>query len=135
MADEPIKDSLGARLKYARERWGFSQKELAERANISSALISQYENDSTMPSCESLKKIAESLNISTDWLVGLVSESWMRIKGNGIPEGAKPGNALGPEGWELLTEEQRISFQMMVDTMTIKKPRRTGTNGEAVKHD
>ncbi|MBT2735181.1 helix-turn-helix domain-containing protein [Bacillus sp. ISL-7] len=45
---------------------GFSQRELAKRAELSSALISQIENNERNPSPSSAKKICEVLNVKFD---------------------------------------------------------------------
>lgn len=50
-------------LEYYRKKKGFSQRELAKKTGLSSAFISQVENELNKPSEESLKLIADALEI------------------------------------------------------------------------
>lgn len=50
-------------LEYYRKKKGFSQRELAKKTGLSSAFISQVENELNKPSEESLKLIADVLEI------------------------------------------------------------------------
>jgi transcriptional regulator with XRE-family HTH domain len=50
----------------ARIKNGFSQRELAKRAELSSALISQIENSERNPSPNSAKKICDALHVNFD---------------------------------------------------------------------
>ena len=54
--------SFGKRLRYARERSGFTQEHLAEKIGCSRALINHYENDRKQPRLKNLKLIAEILD-------------------------------------------------------------------------
>lgn len=58
------------RIKLLREKYGLSQKELAQRANLSEGSISLYENGSRKPSYEVLLKFSEIFNCSIDYIVG-----------------------------------------------------------------
>ena len=53
----------GQLLKKARKQANLSQKELAEKLNVSASMIGQYENDLRNPKFETLKKIATALNV------------------------------------------------------------------------
>lgn len=48
-----------------------SQVTLARRLGVSKQSVSNWENDNIQPSIEMLIKIAETLNTSTDYLLGL----------------------------------------------------------------
>lgn len=50
-------------LEYYRKKKGFSQRELAKKTGLSSAFISQVENELNKPSEESLKLIADALEV------------------------------------------------------------------------
>jgi transcriptional regulator with XRE-family HTH domain len=49
---------------------GWSQTDLAERADVSRVMIGKYERDEAMPSIEAAKKIADAFGVSLDQLVG-----------------------------------------------------------------
>jgi ribosome-binding protein aMBF1 (putative translation factor) len=57
---------LGERIKEARESKGVNQKELAERINISAALLCQSENGKRNISEEMLSDIADALDMLVD---------------------------------------------------------------------
>lgn len=57
--------SLGERVRKCRENQSITQAALAAKSNVSPGLISQIENDQTMPSMDTLEKIAEALGATT----------------------------------------------------------------------
>lgn len=62
---------FGERLKAAREAAGLSRKELGDAINISPAGYAYYERGQRDVTPMSLIRIARTLNISADWLIGL----------------------------------------------------------------
>lgn len=58
------------RLKLARIKKKITQQELAVMVNTTKASISNYENNRSSPSFEMLIKLADSLECSTDFLIG-----------------------------------------------------------------
>lgn len=61
----------GDRLKNMRELKRFTQDELSEYAGIAKSQLSRYENGHTDPAAFVLKKLAERLDCTTDYLLGL----------------------------------------------------------------
>lgn len=61
---------IGSNIKKFRTVCGYTQKELAEKIGISYQQIGQYETGKRRPKAETLKKIANALNIKTDALYG-----------------------------------------------------------------
>ncbi len=73
MAEEPI--GLGPRLLRAREYRGLSQRELARRARLSVTQVSRIESEERAnPDSETIRRMAEVLRVSMDYLYGLVDE-------------------------------------------------------------
>lgn len=62
----------GDRLKQIRESRGFSQKDLADRIGISDQQVYRYENGKSDPTADVLMRIAQELEVSADYLIGLV---------------------------------------------------------------
>ena len=62
------------RLRTARERRELSQGKLAERAGLQASAVSHFETGSRKPSFENLKRLADALNITTDYLLGRTSD-------------------------------------------------------------
>ncbi len=59
------------RLTTARERHGITQRELGRRLGLGINQISRYENGSTDPSTPILTAMAQELDVTTDYLLGL----------------------------------------------------------------
>jgi transcriptional regulator with XRE-family HTH domain len=67
--------SLGERLRTTREKKGWSQRALARQANIRYATISELENGiRSAMNTDTAKKIARSLGVSVDYLIGTFEE-------------------------------------------------------------
>jgi transcriptional regulator with XRE-family HTH domain len=67
--------SLGDRLRELRKKKGFTLDELAERSKSSKSYIWELENkDPPRPSGEKLALIAEALDVTTDYLLGVEVE-------------------------------------------------------------
>lgn len=63
------------RLRTARELRGLSQAELAIRAGLQPSAVSHFEAGRRTPSAENLKKIADALDVTTDYLLERVDKS------------------------------------------------------------
>lgn len=61
--------SLGEKIKRRRKQSGLSQGELAERVGINPTHLSRLEGGRYQPSVEVLKKLADVLEVSTDYLL------------------------------------------------------------------
>ncbi|MCP1173778.1 helix-turn-helix domain-containing protein [Ralstonia chuxiongensis] len=59
------------RLKLARTERGISQRELCRRLGVSQNLVGEYERAEAIPKIDSLLAIAQELDCTTDFLVGL----------------------------------------------------------------
>lgn len=57
-------------LKQLRKRKRLNQKQFADKVFVSPSAISQYETGRTMPSRETLERIAKFFDVSTDYLFG-----------------------------------------------------------------
>lgn len=62
--------SVGNRIKELRMKRGFMQFDMAERLKMGRANYSHIENNRVSPSGEDLEKIADILNVTTDYLLG-----------------------------------------------------------------
>lgn len=67
-------DKFNENLKTARERKGISQKEIAENIGVAKSTYSLYESGNREPNVQTIKKIADFLNISADELLGIEDE-------------------------------------------------------------
>lgn len=70
--DEKYRKGFGERLRQARKTAGLTQAELAERVGLKTYnAIAQYERGINDPSLPTLFRLATTLNVKTDWLLGL----------------------------------------------------------------
>lgn len=63
-----------------REQMNLTQTDLAERISAGQNQIYHYEKGETDPSAEVLARLAAELEITVDWLLGLVDEPDERLK-------------------------------------------------------
>ncbi|MDI9469559.1 MAG: helix-turn-helix domain-containing protein [Bacillota bacterium] len=61
--------TLGERIKEARKQCGLTQKQLAEKMQLSGASIAEWEEDKALPDTANLKALAQLLNVSVDDLL------------------------------------------------------------------
>ena len=64
-------DNFNENLKNARERKGMSQKDVAEEIGVAKSTYSLYESGNREPNVQTIKRIADVLNVSADDLLGL----------------------------------------------------------------
>ncbi|SHN87981.1 helix-turn-helix domain-containing protein [Desulfitobacterium chlororespirans] len=62
--------TLGSRIREYRLKRGLTQSQIAEKLNMTESNFSSYERDKSVPPSEVLNKIADYLNVSTDYLLG-----------------------------------------------------------------
>jgi transcriptional regulator with XRE-family HTH domain len=64
-------ETLGQRIRKARENYGMSQTELAKRVGISKTAMNQIERGETLdPHFSRVQKIADILRVSMDYFAG-----------------------------------------------------------------
>ena len=61
--------TLGEKIKYLREEKGITQQQLAEILNINRVTLSGYEIGRRTPDIYTLKKIANRLDVTIDYLL------------------------------------------------------------------
>lgn len=72
---------FGLNLKKLREEKGYSQAQLSRKLNVSKSSISKYESNQSMPSVETLTKIALIYGVSLDYLVGIERNKTILVEG------------------------------------------------------
>lgn len=90
--------TIGERIKFLRKQNNLTVQQLAELINKTKGNVSSYENDKYEPSAQTIIKICEQFNVSSDWLL---SE---KESNNGIvPKSEQEEN----NSFDKLTEEER----------------------------
>ena len=72
---------FGLILKRLREEKGYSQAQLARKLNVSKSSISKYESNQSVPSVETLTRIALIYGVSLDYLVGIEKNKTISVEG------------------------------------------------------
>ena len=70
-----MKADFATRLKAARERRDFSQAALAVKSGMEPSMLSHYEAGSREPGMENFRKLAQALDVTADFLLGLTDET------------------------------------------------------------
>jgi len=63
-------NGLPEKLKALRIQFGLSQKQVAEKLDVSPSIVSGYETGERTPSTENLLSLSYLYNVSTDYLLG-----------------------------------------------------------------
>ena len=63
-------DMLGKKISYLRKERKLSQRELAKELNIGNSTLAMYELEKREPDFNTLQKIADYFDVSTDYLLG-----------------------------------------------------------------
>jgi len=78
----PPSEIFKDRLKAARELRQMKQSELAERAKLPPSSIAHFEAGSRKPSFDTLRRLANALEVTTDYLLGRVDEPGLAEAGD-----------------------------------------------------
>ena len=74
MPSIPSNDVFSERLRTARAKRELSQEALAKRANLQATAISHFETGTRKPSFDNLRRLADALDVTTDYLLGRADE-------------------------------------------------------------
>lgn len=99
------------RLRQLREARGWSQLDLAGECGLQSTAISHFETGTRAPSFDNLKKLADALNVNSDYLLGRSDE----------PQLAGPEATSLFRGVEKLTADDIEMLKMMKEAMLAKR--------------
>ena len=74
LGDSVPSDAFSQRLRVARDMRGLDQSRLADSAGLPPSSISHFEAGSRKPSFENLRRLANALEVTTDYLLGRVDD-------------------------------------------------------------
>lgn len=95
--------TFGDRVSGAREAFGLTQRELADRLGIKPKTLRAWEQDLDAPRANKLQMLAGVLNVSIAWLIN--------GEGDGL-NGPAEGGQAGPDIRAVLAEMVQINEQM-----------------------
>ena len=105
--------NLGIRVTEARLVLKINRSELSRRAGLTPAAVWQIEEGLRQPNSDTLKKLSESLRVSSDWL----------LSGKEVPGWLQEAQELDPEmvamfrGLPTLSESDRAAIKNVWDAM------------------
>jgi len=105
------------RLRTAREFRQISQGELAKRASMQASAVSHFETGTRKPSFDNLKRLADALRVTTDYLLGRTKD----MEGSAVSADQLHRHYSG-----LSTEYQEMAddfIQMLASKAMEKKPK------------
>jgi transcriptional regulator with XRE-family HTH domain len=121
------KGSVGKKLRLVREEQGLSQRELAQRAGISTNAISLIERDETSPSVSTLQNLAAALNIKISYFFDENEPSQvLHVK-------AKSRPAISSKGVQIEGLGGKLNYQEMEPFLVTLKPN-SGSGERQVVH-
>jgi transcriptional regulator with XRE-family HTH domain len=104
------------RLKYMRGERGYTQEELAKMSGISEKQLWRYENGDSKPTSEVVAKISQALEVSADYLLGLVDQ----------PSDHLREEELTPQERRALEAFRRGDIRAIIRLMPDDKPSESG---------
>ncbi|TPE70804.1 helix-turn-helix transcriptional regulator [Halalkalibacterium halodurans] len=107
---------LGERLKKLRNERKITQEELGKKVNVTKVSISGYENGNRNPDTETLQKLADFFEVSTDYLLGRTDD-----KPNEKKEVKQLSIAFRDGGQELTPDEEEFLEQQLQQFRELKK--------------
>lgn len=102
------------RLLGLRERLGYSQKELASRAGLQATAVSHFETGTRKPSFDNLRRLADALETTIDYLMGRTDNPTVAIA---------EGDQLFRDYHNLTAQEREIARDFMATLAKKSKAR------------
>ena len=109
------KNIFPKRLQEARNKRKLSQEELAKKAKLQPSAVSHFETGARKPSFDNLKRLADALEVTSDYLLGRTNES------DGI---IMEGDTLYRDYENLTADEREIARDFMASLAKRSKERK-----------
>ncbi|AMA72738.1 hypothetical protein ACH33_07650 [Aneurinibacillus sp. XH2] len=111
---------IGRRIKEQRQKLKWTQKELAEKVNVSSQVISNWERGYTTPNSDDVALLSKALDISSDYLLGHSND----------PSPKKQVDTVNRafHSLENLTEEEKSYLEMQLEIFRKIKSQKKNNN-------
>ena len=100
--------TFGENLRKLREMRDITQEQLAEMADIARTMVGRYETTDQLPSLDTLMRLADALDTSTDYLLGRTDSPDEQYESNYSPPSASPHQRKPPCPAEHNEERRRI---------------------------
>ncbi len=121
------KGSVGSKLRAIREERGLSQRELAQRAGISTNAVSLIERDENSPSVSTLQNLAAALNVKMSYFFDDHEPAQVLH----VKEGNRP--AISSKGVNIEGLDGKLNYQEMEPFLVTLEPN-SGSGERQVVH-
>jgi transcriptional regulator with XRE-family HTH domain len=108
-------------LRRTREAKGLSQADLAAKTGLQPAAVSHFETGQRSPSFENLRKLADALSVSVDYLLGRIDEEQ---HGHGLAAAPRAQKLF--RNAEKLSEEGFSQLELMAQMLREREERKKG---------
>ena len=110
------KNIFPQRLQALRDKRGLNQEELAKRAHLQATAVSHFETGTRKPSFDNLRRLADALESTVDYLMGRTNE----------PDGVVTEGDQLFRDFENLTTEERETARDFMATLAKRSKERKG---------
>lgn len=123
MKTEQSRKKFRERLREWRLRRGLTQAELGKKAYVPTVSVSHFETGHRFPNAETLRRIADALGVSADYLLGRAKEPG----GNDVLDAVDPEIAVLFRRFQGMSAEAREQVKRLFETVDAmdKKRRRS----------
>lgn len=104
---------LGKRIGELRKKRGLTQRQLADKLQVSHGRISLYETGDRSPDPEMLKKLADFFGCSVDYLLGRTNDPNINIDETDIKKILEKKEKAHWDGRELTIEEKKYLSKLI----------------------
>lgn len=99
---------ISEKIKFIRESVKLSQKEFAEKLNITQSTVSKYEKNERMPDFNVLKNLFFHFNINPNWIFFDIEPAFIEIDNNGLSQ----KNAQLLQDISLVLNSEQINIEL-----------------------
>jgi transcriptional regulator with XRE-family HTH domain len=117
MNEKEPSDIFSERIRSERKKLGLEQAELAVKAGLPATSISHFEGGTRKPSFDNLRRLAQALRVSTDYLLGRVDS----------PEMTKQSDPLYRDIQKLTEDDRQLAESFMQMLAERRKPKNDTT--------
>jgi len=117
MNEKQPSDIFSERIRSERKKLGLEQAELAVKAGLPATSISHFEGGTRKPSFDNLRRLAQALRVSTDYLLGRVDS----------PEMTKQSDPLYRDIQKLTEDDRQLAESFMQMLAERRKPKNDTT--------
>jgi transcriptional regulator with XRE-family HTH domain len=121
---EQSRKKFRARLREWRLKRDLTQEDLARKADVPTISVSHFETGHRFPNAESLRRLADALGVSTDYLLGRVKTP----AGKDL-EAADPEVAALFRRFQGMSEEAREQVKQLFETVAAVDKKKRSSRG------